>query len=105
MSDRESYRRRSFAEATAPYAATGSAGPYTKLSISLPTPLVELVRGAAAEQGMSVSSMIAAAISLTLEHADQARLDAAIDAQNRENLDWAAAYQPIAADLLSRNEW
>ena len=105
MSDRESYRRRAFAEAVAPYAPAGVAGPHTKLSISLPTPLVELVRAAAAEQGVSVSAMIGAAVRRTLEEAEQSRLDAAIEAQNQENLDWATAYGPIAARLWSELEW
>ena len=94
---------RAFAEAAAPYGA--GPGPHTKLSISLPTELVELVRGAAAESGVSVSAMIGAAIRRTLEESEQARLDAAIEAQNEENLEWAQAYLPIAAKLWSELEW
>ena len=105
MSEQESYRRRAFAEAVAPYGPAGARGPHTKLSISLPTDLVELVRGAAAERGMSVSAMIAAALQRTLEEAEQARLDAAIEAQNEENLQWAEAYLPIAAKLWAELEW
>lgn len=105
MKHRRSYQQRAFAEAVAPYGAAGVPGPHTKLSISLPTELVELVRGAAAERGVSVSAMIGAAIRLTLEQADQARLDAAIEAQNEENLQWAEAYLPIAARLWSELEW
>ena len=105
MSDRESYRRKAFWEAVAPYGSEGVAGPHTKLSISLPTQLVELVRGAAAEGGTTVSAMIGAALRRTLEEAEQARLDAAIDAQNEENLEWAMAYLPIAAKLWSEIEW
>ena len=105
MSDRESYQRKAFAEAVAPYGSQGVAGPHTKLSISLPTPLVELVRGAAAESGTTVSAMIGAALRRTFEEAEQARLDAAIDAQNEENLEWAKAYLPIAAKLWSEIEW
>jgi hypothetical protein len=105
MSDRQSYQRRAFAEAVAPYGSSGSAGPHTKLSISLPTDLVELVRGAATERGVSVSAMIASALRRTLEEADQARLDAAIEAQNEENLEWAKAYLPFAAKLISELEW
>jgi hypothetical protein len=105
MSDRQSYKRRAFAEAVAPYGSAGTRGPHTKLSVSLPTDLVELVRGAAAESGTSVSSMIAAALRRTLEDAEQARLDAAIEAQNEENLQWAEAYLPIAAKLWSELEW
>lgn len=99
MGDRQSYQRRAFAESVAAYGSSGSPGPYTKLSISLPTDLVELVRGAASERGVSVSAMIAGALRRTLEEADQARLDAAIEAQNDENLEWAKAYLPVAAKL------
>jgi hypothetical protein len=105
MSERQSYQRRAFAEAVAPYGSVGASGAHTKLSISLPTDLVELVRGAAKEGGVSVSAMIAGALRRTLQVADQARLDAAIEAQNQENLDWATAYLPIAAKLWSELEW
>lgn len=105
MSGRTSYQRQAFAEAVAPYGSDPSSGPHTKLSISLPTDLVELVRGAAAERGLSVSAVISAALRRTLQEADQARLDAAIDAQNDENLEWANAYLPIAAKLWSELEW
>jgi hypothetical protein len=105
MSERQSHQRRAFTEAVAPYGSVGASGPHTKLSISLPTDLVELVRGAAAEGGVSVSAMIAGVLRRTLQDADQARLDAAIEAQNEENLDWAKAYLPIAAKLWSELEW
>jgi hypothetical protein len=105
MSDHQSYQRRAFAEAVAPYGPSTSPGPHTKLSISLPADLAELVRGAAAESGVSVSAMIGAALRRTLEDAEQARLDAAIEAQNEENLEWAKAYLPIAARLWSEIEW
>lgn len=105
MSERQSYQRRAFAEAVAAYGPDGASGPHTKLSISLRADLVELVRGAASERGVSVSAMIGAALRRTLEEADQARLDAAIEAQNEENLEWAAAYLPIAARLWSEVEW
>ena len=49
--------------------------------------------------------MIASALRRTLEEADQARLDAAIEAQNEENLEWAKAYHPFAAKLISELEW
>jgi hypothetical protein len=105
MSGRWSHSTKAFAEAVAPYAADEARGAHTKLSISLPTELVELVRAAAAEGGTTVSGMIAAALRKSLEDAEQARLDAAIEAQNEENLEWAVAYLPIAAALWSEIEW
>jgi len=106
MSERWSYSSTTFAETVAPYGAESSgAGAHTKLSISLPTELVEVLRGAAADSGTSVSGLIAAALRRTLDEAEQARLDAAIEAQNEENLEWAEAYLPIAAKLWSEIEW
>jgi hypothetical protein len=106
MTYEKSYQRKAFAEAVAPYGSDATTrAPYTKLSISLPTELVELVRAVASETGSSVSATIAASLRRTLEEAEQERLDAAIEAQNEENLDWANAYLPIAAKLWSELEW
>ena len=105
MPDRQSYQQRAFAEAAAAYGVDSSSGPHTKLSISLPTELVMLVRAAASERGLSVSAVIAAALRRTLVEADQARLDAAIEAQNEENIEWARAYLPVATKLWSEVEW
>ena len=105
MDDRRSYQSKAFSEAIAPYGADSSAASHTKLSISLPTDLVELVRASAAATGLSVSATIAASLRRTLEDAEQADLDRAIEAQNQENLEWAEAYLPIAAKLWSELEW
>jgi hypothetical protein len=105
MDDRRSYQSKAFSEAIAPYGADGSAASHTKLSISLPTDLVELVRASAAATGLSVSATIAASLRRTLEDAEQADLDRAIEAQNHENLEWAEAYLPITAKLWSELEW
>ena len=105
MTDRRSYQQHAFAEALAPYGVDKTPGPYAKLSISLPSDLVELVRAAATERHVSVSAVIAAVIRWGLEDAEQAHLDAAIEAQNEENLEWANAYLPIAAKLWSDIEW
>ena len=91
-------------DAVAPYAGEPSAT-FVKLSISLPADLVEVVRAAAAESDMSVSATIAATLRRTLGDAEQARLDAALEADRDENLAWARAYEPIAAELLSKLEW
>lgn len=105
MSERWFDAPKAIAETLAPYGADAAAGAHTKLSVSLPTELVELVREAAVESGTSVSGMIAAALRRTLADAEQVRLDAAIEAQNEENLEWAEAYLPIAAKLWSEIEW
>ena len=105
MSERQSYQITLLREALAPYGERPSTGPHTKLSISLPADLVELVRASAAESGLSVSATIAAALQLALEDSEQRNLDRAIEAQNEENLAWANAYQPIAARLVDELEW
>lgn len=105
MDDQRSYQSKAFSEAIGPYGADSSAGSHTKLSISLPTDLVDLVRASAAATGLSVSATIAASLRRTLEDAEQANLDRAIEAQNQENLGWAEAYLPITAKLWSELEW
>jgi hypothetical protein len=105
MSGRQSYQGRLFAEALVPYGERPPSGPHTKLSISLPTELVELVRASATASGFSVSATIAAALQRTLEDAEQVNLDRAIEAQNEENLAFANAYLPVAAKLVDELEW
>ena len=92
-------------ETVAPYAAGPVGGTSTKLSISLPSDLVEVVRAAAADSGLSVSATIAAALRRTLDDAEQARLDAALAIDREENVEWARAYAPIAADQIGKLEW
>lgn len=105
MSERWSHATKAVAELVAPYAGADAGGAHSKLSISLPTELVELVREAAAESGTSVSGLIAAAIRRTLEDAEQERLDRALELDAEENLAWANAYLPIAAKLWADLEW
>ena len=105
MSEKISGRARLLHETIAPYTTRETGAGVTKLSISLPTELVEIVRAAATEHGLSVSATIAAALRRTLGDAEQARLDAALDAQAEENLHFARAYLPIAAELMAKLEW
>jgi hypothetical protein len=104
MEDRRSYQQHLLAEALAPYGTEGVPGPHTKLSISLPTELVELVRGTAAKRGVTVSATIGAAIRRMLAQVEQENLDRALEADAEENLAWAQAYLPIAAKLWSEIE-
>jgi hypothetical protein len=105
MDEERSHSIKGFAETVAPYGADESRAPHTKLSISLPSDLVELVREAAAAAGLTMSATIGASLRRTLADADQVRLDEAIEAQNEENLAWAEVYAPIAAKLWSELEW
>jgi hypothetical protein len=105
MSHERSYSTHAIAEAIAPYGADASNGPHTKLSISLPTELVELLREAAAANETSVSATVSAAIRRMLAEVEQASLDRALELDAEENVAWATAYLPIAAKLWSELEW
>ena len=96
---------RLLSEAIEPYVTSESPTAFVKLSISLPADLAEAVRSSAAEGGSSVSATIAAALRRTLGDAEQARLDAALDAQAAENVEFARAYEPMAAELIAKLEW
>lgn len=99
-------RARYLREALAPYVTGDSgAGGVTKLSVSLPTDLVELVRETAASSGTSVSATIAASLRRTLEVAEQDRLDAALALDAEEDRQWAAATADVHAALIRELEW
>ena len=98
-------RTRLLRESLAPYSSGETTSAHTKLSISLPSDLAEIVRAAAAESGLSVSATIAAALRRTLEDAEQTVLDSALDADREENRERAVAYAPIAAELMAKLEW
>ena len=105
MSEHRSYSPKVLAEAVTPYGADRSDAPHTKLSISLPSDLVEIVREAAAESGLSVSATIGASIRRMLAEVEQESLDRALQLDAEENLAWANAYLPIAARLWAEIEW
>lgn len=96
---------RGLAEMAASYGRDEARVPHTKLSISLPSDLVETVREAAAESGLSVSATIGAALRRTLEDAEQASLDRALELDAEDSVAWANAYLPIAAKQWSEIEW
>ena len=98
-------RGRLLRDAVAPNASGEPATSFIKLSISLPADVVDVVRAAATDSGMSVSATIAAALRRTLGDAEQARLDAALEVDRDENLAWAEATAPIAGELLADLEW
>ena len=97
--------QRAFRESVEPYLTADQERGVTKLSISLPTDLVDLLRASAAETGSSVSATVAAAIRRAVADAEQERLQAAIVAQNEENLEFSRAYESLAADLFAKIEW
>ena len=92
-------------DALAPYLAAGEGGPFTKLSISLPEPLIATVREVSEQTGVSVSGVIAASLRRLLDEVLQARIDAALEEDREENLAWARATAPGDALLLRDLEW
>jgi len=104
MSETEA-KGRLLREAVGPYSSADPSTSFVKLSVSLPRDVVDVVRAAAAESGLSVSATIAAALRRTLVDAEQARLDAALELDAEENVAWARAHGPIAAELIAELEW
>ena len=92
-------------EALEPYLAATEGGPYAKLSISVPETLLKTVREVADETGTSVSGVVAATLRRLVDEVEQAKLDAALEADREENLAWARATAPMDALLLADVEW
>ncbi len=95
----------SFREALEPYLAATETGPFAKLSISIPEQLLATVREVADEAGTSVSGVVAASLRRLRDEVEQAKLDAALEADREENLEWARAAAPMDAKLLEDVEW
>jgi Arc/MetJ-type ribon-helix-helix transcriptional regulator len=92
-------------DALAPYLVAADPGPFTKVSISLPEPLITAVREVADSTGSSVSGVIAASLRRLLYDVEQARIDQALEEDREENLAWAKATAPGDALLLREIEW
>ncbi len=92
-------------DALAPYLSSQEGGPFTKLSISLPEPLISAVREVSDSTGVSVSGVIAASLRRLLDEVEQARIDQALDEDREENLAWARATAPVHARLVAELEW
>jgi len=92
-------------DALAPYLDSTEAGPFTKLSISLPEPLITTVREVSEQTGVSVSGVIAASLRRLMDEVLQARIDAALEEDREENLAWARAAAQGDAVLLRDLEW
>lgn len=92
------------AETAASYAASPAAR-HVKLSITLPEDLVDEIREAAADSGLGVSGVIAAAMRLALAEARQARLDRALELDAEDNQAWASDALALTARAWSQLEW
>ena len=95
----------SVSEALEPYLVANEDGPYAKLSISVPEALLATVKEVAEETGTSVSGVVAASLRRLVDEVEQAKLDAALEADREENLEWARAAAPMDAKLLEDVEW
>jgi predicted transcriptional regulator len=97
-------RGRALRESLAPYGDERS-GRSTKLSISLPEDLADVLRETARESGSTVSALIAASLRRSIADAEQDAIDRALNAQAQENVDWAEAFMPETARLVAEAEW
>lgn len=79
--------------------------PHTKLSISLPSELVEELRVAAAESGLGVSGVVAAALRQSIAAAEQARLERALALDAEDNVAWANDALALTARAWADLEW
>ncbi len=98
-------RHVALAETVAAYGAAVGATAHVKLSISLPADVVAEVRAAAADTGMSVSGVIAAALRSLIATAHQGRLDRALDMDADDNAAWAADALALTARAWADLEW
>src|SRR5262245_25070425 len=91
-------------ESVAPYGHEPDGG-HTKISISLPTDLVEAARAAAADSGSTVSAVIAASLRRSIRDAEQAAIDQAVELDAEDNASWADHYASVTARMWEGLEW
>jgi hypothetical protein len=92
-------------DALAPYLTSTETGPFIKLSISLPEPLLATVREVSEQTGIGVSGVIAASLRRLADEVLQARIDAALEADREDNLARARAAAPGDIALLNDLPW
>jgi hypothetical protein len=92
------------AETVAAYQAK-SRTPHTKLSISLPTDLVDELRAAAADSGLGVSGVVAAAVRRAIDVASQEGLDRALELDAEDNARRAADTLAATARAWADLKW
>ena len=93
------------AETVTTYGSDPASAAHAKLSISLPSDLAEQVRAAAAESGVSVSGVIAAALRRSIAGVDQERLDRALELDAEDNAAWANDAMAITARAWADLTW
>lgn len=97
--------RHGLAETAATYGSERPAAAHRKLSISLPSDLVADVQRAAAESGLTVSGVIAAALRQAIAANDQIRLDRALELDAEDNERWARDALALTARAWADLEW
>jgi hypothetical protein len=100
-----SRRPHALAETAATYGTGPERASHTKLSISLPTDLVEQVREAASESGISVSGIVAAALRRSIATSEQERLDRALELDADDNTAWANDALTLTAQAWAELKW
>jgi len=95
---------RALAETAAAYRADTRVA-HTKLSISLPTDLVQELRAAAAESGLGVSGVVAASLRRSIAATGQDRLDQALALDAEDNAGWANDALALTARAWAELEW
>jgi Arc/MetJ-type ribon-helix-helix transcriptional regulator len=96
--------RHALAETAAEYGDSPAVA-HIKLSISLPSELVEQVRAAADESGQSVSAVISAALRRSIDVAQQERLERALELDAEANARWAHDALELTARAWSDLKW
>ena len=96
--------RHALAETAASY-GTDARTHSVKLSISLPADLVDQIRTAAAQSGVGVSGVIAAAVRHSLATAEQERIDRALALDAEDDEAYGRVGEALAADLWADLTW
>ncbi len=79
--------------------------PRRKLSVSLPEDAVAYLAARAEERGVGLSTVLAEIVEADRLADEQARLNAAIELDAEDNLRFAAASAPLAAEVMGTLEW
>ena len=82
-----------------------SARPRRKLSVSLPEETVAYLATRAQARGVGLSTVLAEIVEAGRVADEQARLEAALELDAQDNLRFAAATGPLAAEILRTLEW
>ncbi len=97
--------RHALSETAATYGPDSAGAKHEKLSISLPTDLVQQLREAAGESGLGVSGIVAAALRQSIAAVQQGRLDRALELDAEDDAAWANDSLALTARAWADLEW